>query len=445
MKRRESHLNREALFKDLGYRPHEGQWSVHRSTASRRIVACGVRWGKSRLAAMEAIAAALEPAERSVGWTVAPTYDLCDRIFREIQVILLEKLRHRVVSMREHDRKIVLRNLGGGTSEIRGKTADNPVSLLGEGLDWVVVDEASRLRPDVWEAYLTQRLLDKNGWALLISTPKGKGYFHDLYRRGQGRDEAYESWNHPSWTSPYLDKTVIDAERARLPERVFQQEYGAQFIEGSGSVFRNVRECATGKFREREPHRPGVNDNELRFLAGLDLAKVEDFTVFTILDHSGNVRFIDRFNRIDWATQIRRIVGTSERFCTPYTACDVTGVGDPIFETLRGNGCNLSPYPFTQKSKNALIDNLAMMLERKELTLPTPQEFPELVDELEAYQYDLGDRGGVKSGAPRGMHDDCVMSLALAAWLGRPTRPMPGFIFLKDRTSPFTRHWTYDW
>ena len=45
-------------------------------------------------------------------------------------------LLHRIVTMKEHERRIVLRNLGGGLSEIRGKSADNVISLLGEGLDY---------------------------------------------------------------------------------------------------------------------------------------------------------------------------------------------------------------------------------------------------------------------------------------------------------------------
>ena len=80
-------LNKQAIFEDLGYEPHPGQLEVHLSDARRRILACGVRWGKTRCAVMEGIAAALEPKERSVGWVVAPTYDLCDRVFRELAIL----------------------------------------------------------------------------------------------------------------------------------------------------------------------------------------------------------------------------------------------------------------------------------------------------------------------------------------------------------------------
>jgi len=51
-------LDKERFFRDIGYEPHEGQWEIHRSTAPRRIVACGVRWGKTVCAAHEALAAA---------------------------------------------------------------------------------------------------------------------------------------------------------------------------------------------------------------------------------------------------------------------------------------------------------------------------------------------------------------------------------------------------
>jgi hypothetical protein len=403
-------VDKEELFKHLEYEPHPGQIEVHRSRAPRRVLACGVRWGKSRCAAMEAVAAALEPRDRSVGWVVAPTYDLADKVFREIQYITARHLRHRIVSMKENDRKLVLRNLGGGESEIRGKSADNPVSLLGEGLDYVIVDEAARMKQTIWQGHLSQRLLDKQGWALLISTPRGKGWFFDAWRRGQrGADPAYESWNYPSRTNPHLDAELIEAERARLPERVFRQEYGAEFLEGAGSVFRYVRENATGVWSD-----PVWKRN---YVAGLDLGKVEDFTVLVVVDtKERRVVHVDRFNRVDWELQIQRVKVTMERYNHPMLYVDSTGAGEPIFESIRRAGCVAIAYPFTAKSKAALVDNLAIMLERRQIVLPRPELWPEGIDELEGFEYSISDQGNVRSGAPGGLHDDCVMALALAVW-----------------------------
>ena len=407
-------LDKEALFEMLSYEPHPGQIEVHRSRAPRRVLACGVRWGKTRCAAMEGLAAALEPRDRSIGWVVAPTYDLADKVFRELVVLAAEHLRHRIVTLKESERKLVLHNLGGGVSELRGKSADNPVSLLGEGLDWLIVDEAARMRPMIWESHLTQRLIDKRGWALLISTPRGKGWFYDLFRRGQKGDRDYASWNHPSWTNPHLDQGLIDGERDRLPHRVFAQEYGAEFTEGSGAVFRNVRERATGAWQE-----PQQNE---RYYAGLDLAKVEDYTVLVILNDRREVVFVDRFHRLDWSTQVARVRGAIERYNDARVMIDSTGAGEPIYEALRRENVRGTPFSFTAKSKAALINNLSLMMEKGQITLPRPELWPEGIEELEAFQYSVSDAGNVKSSAPSGTHDDCVIGLALAAMCAGPVR-----------------------
>ncbi len=63
------------------------------------------------------------------------------------------------------------------------------------------------------------------------------------------------------------------------------------------------------------------------------------------------------------------------------------------------------------------------MLERKEITLPRPEIMPELIHELEAFQYSVTESGTVRSAAPAGTHDDTVIALALAAWEARTLGP----------------------
>jgi hypothetical protein len=269
------------------------------------------------------------------------------------------------------------------------------------------------LKPSIWQGHLSQRLIDRRGWALLISTPKGKGYFYDLYRRGQGEDPDYQSWNWPSWSNPLLDAALIEEERARLPQRVFGEQYGAEFAEGSGAVFRHVRESATGEWQEPDP--------EETYVAGLDLAKVEDWTVLVVMNARREVVFVDRFHRLDWGLQVERVLAACERYGEARVTVDSTGAGEPVYEALRRAGVLVKPYPFTAKSKDALIRNLSFMLEQREIVLPRPELWPEGIDELEAFEYSVTDQGNVRTGAPGGMHDDCVIALALAAWhFGKP-------------------------
>jgi len=52
-------------------------------------------------------------------------------------------------------------------------SADRPDGLLGEAIHFLIVDEAAAVRDNVWDEYLAPRLIDRDGWALLVSTPHG--------------------------------------------------------------------------------------------------------------------------------------------------------------------------------------------------------------------------------------------------------------------------------
>jgi hypothetical protein len=180
---------------------------------------------------MEAVTALLEPRDRTVGWLVAPTYDVCRRIYTGLCGAITQKLGHRVIELSPREQKIVVTNLAGGTSELRCKSADHPVSLLGEALDFVIVDEAAQLRDDVWEEMLAPRLIDRKGWALVISTPAGPGWFYEMYRRGRkNRDSECESWASPSRDNPHVNAALIEAERGRMSQEKFAQQYEAEFL-----------------------------------------------------------------------------------------------------------------------------------------------------------------------------------------------------------------------
>jgi hypothetical protein len=183
---------------------------------------------------MEIVVALLEPAETARGWIVAPSRDLVDRSFERVHLAFRERLAHRIVELDERQQRLVVRNLGGGLSELRGKSAQDAVSLLGESLDFLVIDEAARLPASVWQSHLAARLVDRRGWALLVSTPNGPNWFMRLFRRGQrGRDASFESWRSPSWANPLLDAETIEEERRRLPTAAFQEQFAAEFLDAA--------------------------------------------------------------------------------------------------------------------------------------------------------------------------------------------------------------------
>ncbi len=148
------------------------------------------------------------------------------------------------------------------------------------------------------------------------------------------------------------------------------------------------------------------------YSGGIDLARIHDFTVDTIVDSSIKQVYFDRFNEISWERQIGAIIEADKPF-RPRWYVDSTGVGDPIYERLRNASLDVEPYPFTNASKGRLIDNLAMQMEQGKVRL---MDIPQQENELIAYAYELTPARHIRMGAPAGMYDDCVTGLALACW-----------------------------
>jgi len=404
-------LSREKIFERINYRPTKIQATVHNSKARFRILAWGTRSGKTYSAAAEAVWAAIsyDPeqhrGEEGIGWIVAPYYELTDKVFRRVYNYFTLNLPHWVVKKSEHLKEIKLIN----GFIIKAKSADNPDSLLGEKLAWLILDECSRIKRDTWESYLYPRIVDLKGWVLAISTPKGQNWFFELYTRGKDRlEKAYESFAATTSQNPYIDKAELENARRTLPDRVFRQEFLAEFISDMGGVFRKVKDCMTGQFKNPEGHK--------KYVIGVDLAKYSDFTVMIVIDvNEDNVVYFDRFNQIDWTFQKQRILSISKRYNDATVFLDSTGVGDPIWEDLnKQTSGNMIGFSIKSNAiKRQLIDGLVIAIENKAISYP---EIEELINELTIFEYEKMPSGIEKMHAPAGYHDDCVIALALAVY-----------------------------
>jgi hypothetical protein len=230
-------LDKAGLFKQLGYAPHPGQRAVHDCAASRRVLGCGARWGKSTVAAVEALCGLLAPTAPSRGWLVAPTYDLADQLLAGVLQYVEAHLAHRVIESSPRARKLVLRNLAGHAALLECRSCERPSNLVGAGLDWMIIDEAARVRDELWDTALSQRLTDRNGWLLACSTPRGcRGWFFDAYTRAIEGDLDYAAWSRPTEENSRIDPAVIEKERERLDRNAFHQEYRGEFIPDHGRV-----------------------------------------------------------------------------------------------------------------------------------------------------------------------------------------------------------------
>ncbi|MBL8692505.1 MAG: hypothetical protein JNJ88_02390, partial [Planctomycetes bacterium] len=129
--------------------------------------------------------------------------------------------------------------------------------------------------------------------------------------------------------------------------------------------------------------------------------------------------------RIDWSVQVSRIAAACERYGGPRVFVDSTGPGEPIVASLRSAGIRARPFVMSAQSKTDLINNLALLLEKGEVVLPRPELWSAGIEELESYEFSTSDAGNVRMSSPSGVHDDCVVALALALWpLRRRSEPI---------------------
>ncbi|WP_331235145.1 phage terminase large subunit [Natronorarus salvus] len=384
------------------WKPHTGQRAIMDHPARFRIVACGRRWGKSEMCAHLALERALEEPDTTVWW-VAPTYDQANDYGFTKMVPLLSPDVVAGDPKRTKPRKIEFVN----GSSISFRSADRPDSLRGAGVDLLVIDEAASVPERAWIEELRPTLTDTLGDMIAIGTPKGRNWFYRWYQRGQSSDHAdVASFQAPSYQNEHVPDSEIDDAREDVPERVFEQEYLAKFVDDTGGVFVGVRERNVEEY-----DLPVAPSDETAYAIGVDFARLQDYTAIVVLDAEGRLVAFDRLKETTWNRIQNRVEQLAETYDPCGVAVDATR-DNKIVADLKRSGLSVKPVNFTSK-KQLLIDNLATRLEGGELTLSS--DAPVLVNELEVFEYDVTDAGTIRYHAPSGFHDDAVDALALAA------------------------------
>ncbi len=398
-----------------GWEPHsQGQRDWLLCPAKVKTAACGRRWGKSESMAIDiALYALSNPNSRQ--FIIAPTDDqtkiIMDEASRRLHAVPGLKSEFREVKSPYHSITFLdAQGFKPGTY-IAGRTAGGK-GIRGHKAHRVIEDEAAFIPEDVHNKVISPLLLDYDGDLVKISTPNGlAGHFYESFQWGMEGHPRYASFQFPSELNPFLSRDYLAEERARKPSDVFAQEYEALFIPPEGSVFRGVNDAI-----DKGEKGPRMGDGP--YWLGLDIARTVDWNVITVTDNSGRQCYFDRFQKTTWEVAIHRAVDVAAKY-DARILIDSTGVGDPIFEQVRKLYAKVEGYKFTSGSKEDLIDNLVLLLERGQLRL---LDLEIQKNELLSYRYEVTPSGYRKMNAPEGMHDDTVIGLALSVWPLRPVK-----------------------
>jgi len=375
--------------------------------AKKKVVAKGRRWGLTKGYANRAMEYLFDGV--SPGLWVDTKNSNIDRYVERYFYPVLRYLPPEHWQWRQQKKELTILD-----RKLDIRSADRPELIEGFAYKFIMLNEAGIILRDeyLWHNTIQPMTLDFDPDIYIGGTPKGKGLFHELAIHAQ-ETPGWAFFRFSSFDNPYLLQENIQGLVDEIPPSIQQQEIYAEFLEDAGTVFRNVKACATAKQEE-----PIAGES---YYAGIDLAKTIDFTVLVILDSKGRQVFMDRFNILDWSIQKARLADSVRRYGAQ-VLIDSTGVGDPIFEDLRNGGLAVTEYKFTNESKKQLIQSLIMSFDLKKIQI---FDDPPLVNECVIFGYEIGPTGQIRYSAPEGekYHDDCVIALALANW--QLNQPMP--------------------
>lgn len=310
---------------------------------------------------------------------------------------------------------------GGG--RIIYRTLDDPDNARGHTADGLVVDEAADVKETAWYEVLRPMLIDTGGQAWLGGTPRGRNWFWREWMNAKDRDDS------ACWQAPTLGVQIVERDTQRtleraphplenpnvqfaeienlwrtMPEYVFRQEILAEFLESAGGVFRRVDEAAVA-----EPEEPVAGR---QYIAGVDVAALLDFTVVSVMDAATKrMVYLDRFNRVEYETLEDRLAALHERYQLSSMIVEANSIGQPVIDHLVARGIPVIPFTTSNATKHEIITALQSAFEHGEITILRDEV---LIAELQAFEMERLKSGMVRYAAPEGMHDDCVMSLALA-------------------------------
>ena len=303
-------------------------------------------------------------------------------------------------------------------SSISIKSAEQKESLRGETCTGILcIDECAYISSEVYNIVKPWCDFHK-AVTLMVSTPFVKsGFFWEYYNHGLNKEYNCVSidWSDEKYQDDMdfiLPPSKLEEYKKLLPKNVFLTDYLGIFIDDDGTVFTDFKKC--------------INKNEIKdsdkLYLGIDWAAgVEsDDTVIVAFNQYGKQVYLDYFNKLTPTQQIDRI----EKFIVQYknqivvVQTELNSLGTPLTDFLK-NRSQLKTiinkfvgFNTTNQSKNAIVQNLQLAFEQKEIEILEDEKQSR---ELATYtaEYNAKTRN-VSYNAPNGLHDDICIAMMLA-------------------------------
>lgn len=252
---------------DLGYRPRTWQAECHRKKARFTVLALHRRAGKTELAVLELLNAALKTTKQlSHFGYLAP--------FRnQAKAVAWARLKHyarQIPGCEVNESELwILFVQNGAKIQIFG--ADNADAMRGLRFDGVVIDEVANIKPEVWNEIVQPALSDRMGWALFIGTPHGVNLFSELFYKAQALPDWFSAV-YTVYDIDALDPVEVERLKRDMPENEFRREMLCDFSAAAENQLISIAMA-------EEAARRVIREDQYNFSArvmGVDVARFGD-------------------------------------------------------------------------------------------------------------------------------------------------------------------------
>lgn len=270
----------------IPYTPRGAFKPLHRRTQRWACVVAHRRAGKTVACVNELIKAALSDSRQGQLYAyVAPFYTQAKGVAWDY----LKEFSRPVPGIKINEAELRIDYPNGNRIQLFG--ADNADRMRGLAFSGLVADEFGDWKPSVWGYVIRPALADRNGWAIIIGTPKGRNQFCEVFENARKSPDWLALMLKASQTG-LLPESEIAALREELSEDAYQQEMECDFDAAILGAFygREMREAMdAGRITKVKPER------EMAVYTAWDLGYRDDTAIWWYQVVRGEVHVLDYY------------------------------------------------------------------------------------------------------------------------------------------------------
>lgn len=247
---------------------------IHPALENKRlaVLVCHRRFGKTVGCVNELIKKAFENERRApVYWYLAPYLKQAKRIAWEYLKYYTAGIPGRKVNNSELYVELPGYHVNSPGARIYIMGADYPDSLRGNYLDGIVLDEYAQIKPEIYGEIVKPQLIDRDGFAYFIGTPKGQNQFYEIYNKAQ-RDQRFLVYRYDVYDSAVLTPEQIKDAQRDMTDIEFRQEMLCDFTASASDVVIPIDIVTEAAARKVSPH----DVQGLPMIMALDVARFGD-------------------------------------------------------------------------------------------------------------------------------------------------------------------------